>query len=450
MNNVLRAGLYERVSTQEQALHGYSIDTQRATLEDFCKEKKFKIVGHYTDEGISGAKSPLKRPSLKKLLDDVQAGKIDIIIFTKLDRWFRSIEEYYKVQEILEKYDVPWQAVLEDYNTATADGRLKVNIMLSVAANERERASERIKVVFEHKLKNKEVYFSAIPWGYKKQKDENGIARLVKDEETQDLVQEFWDLMVKYNNLNKVGTYMNRTHNLQRSMKSWRDVKFNEFYTGHCRGVEDFCEPYVSHEDWLKITEKKNVKKTQNNRVYLFTGLFKCPSCGKILCSTSTINHYGVMYKHYRCKGGIEHLCDYNLLVSEKRAEQYLLDNLEKLIKLEIESVEVEKAAPVKKRKTDVAALKEKLRKLNVIYMAGNKSDSEYIQESNELKALIAKAESEDAPAERDLEPLKKLLKTDFRGLYDVMTEENKRRFWRGIIKEIHVEGRDIKEVIFL
>lgn len=448
--SILRAGLYERVSTDEQALKGYSIETQRDILETYCTENKIKIVGHYTDEGISGAKPPLKRPALNQLLEDVKAGKIDIILFTKLDRWFRSVQEYYKVQEVLDNNNVVWRTILEDYNTATADGRLKVNIMLSVAANERERTSERIKVVFEHKLKNKEVYFSAIPWGYKKQKDENGVQRLVKDEETQDLVQEFWDLMVKHNNLNKVGTHMNRVHNLQRSMKWWRDIKFSEFYSGYCRGVEDFCEPYVGREDWLKITEKKNVKKTQNNRVYLFTGLFKCPSCGKILCSTSTINQYGVMYKHYRCKGGIEHLCDYNLLVSEKRAEQYLLDNLEKLIKLEIESVSVEKATPVKKRKTDVAALKEKLRKLNVIYMAGNKSDSEYLQESAEIKALIAKSESEDSPVERDLEPLKKLLETDFRGLYDVMTEENKRRFWRGIIKEIHVEGRDIKEVIFL
>ena len=134
--SILRAGLYERVSTEEQALKGYSIEAQKDLLEEYCHKNEIKIVGHYTDEGISGAKPPLKRPSLQRLLDDVQAGKVDIILFTKLDRWFRSVQEYYKVQEILDKHNVSWKTVLEDYNTDTSDGRLKVNIMLSVATSD--------------------------------------------------------------------------------------------------------------------------------------------------------------------------------------------------------------------------------------------------------------------------------------------------------------------------
>ena len=80
---VLRAALYERVSTEEQAMHGFSIGAQIENLTEYCKKNGYKIVDHYTDEGISGAKPPLKRPALKRLLDDVRSDKIDIIIFTK-------------------------------------------------------------------------------------------------------------------------------------------------------------------------------------------------------------------------------------------------------------------------------------------------------------------------------------------------------------------------------
>ena len=99
---IRRVGLYGRVSTEEQALRGFSIETQKANLTEYCKENNLKIVDYYFDEGISGAKPPLKRPALKRLLEDVEAGKIDMILFTKLDRWFRSVKEYFKVQEVLD------------------------------------------------------------------------------------------------------------------------------------------------------------------------------------------------------------------------------------------------------------------------------------------------------------------------------------------------------------
>ena len=81
----------------------------------------------------------------------MRAGKIDIVVFTKLDRWFRNIAEYYKVQEVLETHNVNWKTIHEDYDTSTASGRLKINIMLSVAQDEADRTSERIKAVFDSK-----------------------------------------------------------------------------------------------------------------------------------------------------------------------------------------------------------------------------------------------------------------------------------------------------------
>ena len=447
---VLRAGLYERVSTQEQAMKGYSIETQKDNLEEYCNNNNIKIVDHYTDEGISGSKSPLKRPQLKRLLDDVEAGKIDIIIFTKLDRWFRNVPEYFKVQEILDKKGVTWKAIFEDYNTDTADGRLKVNIMLSIAANEREKTGERIKVVREHKIKNKEASFGGKyeTLGYLRQRDENGIMRLVKDPQTEEMMTEFWEELIKHEQINKVGKYINNKYGIERVGKLWNDTARKEIYTGEYRGVKDFCEPYVDRQAWEKFMQTRIIKKTQNNRVYLFTGLIKCPLCGRHFSATYNIAH-GKEYRRYRCPRQQSGLCDYNRSLSEEKLEQHLIENIQNYARAKIKQEELEQAKPKPKPKTNIAALKEKLRRLNVTYMAGNKPDDEYLREQAEIKALITEAEKSESSSPKDLTSLKEILETNFMGVYQTFSSEEKRRFWRGIIEEIKVERGKVIGVKF-
>ena len=125
-----RVALYIRVSTEEQAVHGLSIEAQTEALDAWAKSSEAIVVGHYVDAGISARKPASKRPELQRLLADIKKGNVDLIVFTKLDRWFRNIAEYYKVQEILEKHRVDWKTIHEDYDTSTASGRLKINIML--------------------------------------------------------------------------------------------------------------------------------------------------------------------------------------------------------------------------------------------------------------------------------------------------------------------------------
>ena len=83
--------LYIRVSTEEQAIHGLSIAAQSAALEQWAQDYGHNVVGTYIDAGISARKPAKKRPELQRLLADVQAGKGELIVFTKLDRWFRNI-----------------------------------------------------------------------------------------------------------------------------------------------------------------------------------------------------------------------------------------------------------------------------------------------------------------------------------------------------------------------
>ena len=146
-----RVALYCRVSSEEQVRHGYSLGAQLTALKEYAKKHRYAVMGEFVDEGISARKSYKKRPALLRLLEAVQDDQVDIILFIKLDRWFRNVKAYYQVQPILDQHNTAWQAILEDYETVTASGRLKVNIMLSVAENEADRTAERIKFVFEDK-----------------------------------------------------------------------------------------------------------------------------------------------------------------------------------------------------------------------------------------------------------------------------------------------------------
>ena len=448
---ILRAGCYERVSTEEQALRGFSIDAQIANLTEYCEENNLKLVGHYTDAGISGSLSPLKRPALQQLLEDVQAGKIDIILFTKLDRWFRSVKEYLKVQEILDRCEVEWKAIHEDYDTSTANGRFAITIFLAIAQNEREKTSERIKAIYAYKRKNKEAWFAgrSRPFGFIKEKDADGIYRLVKNPEEKQMCADFWKILIEHDNLNMATRHMYNVYGMKKLSTSWRHIARQPFYYGTYAGIEGYCEAYISKDEWDLVQARLDARKHDSSpkKVYLFSSLMHCPQCGATLngsFSTHISRHGKKTFTHtYRCRHRSK-FCDYSRTLSESTLEKTLCKKLPELIQKEITAVEQEAAIQKAKPKSNLAGLREKLRTLNASYMAGNKSDEDYIKESTELKALIAQAEQEAPPAERDLTPLKKLLHDDFSSIYPSFSQEEKRDFWHNLFEEIKIADNQI------
>ena len=193
-----RVAAYPRVSTEEQKRHGLSIEAQTEALQAWADQHHLKISRFYNDAGNSARKPYHKRPAMVELLADVEAGKVDLIIFTKLDRWFRNVGEYYKVQEILDAHHVAWKAIHEDYDTTTASGRLKINIMLSVAQDEADRCSERIKAVFAAKRERLEPVTGHVPFGYKIEGK-----RIVKDPDLEAAVDLFFSSFLQLRSVEK-------------------------------------------------------------------------------------------------------------------------------------------------------------------------------------------------------------------------------------------------------
>lgn len=449
---ILRVAIYGRVSTEEQAIRGFSIEAQVDALKEYAKENGMKIVDIYLDEGISGAKPPLKRPALKRLLEDVESGKIDMILFTKLDRWFRSVKEYFKVQDVLDNNNVEWKAIQEDYDTTTANGQMAITIFLAVAQNERDRTAERIKVVLDHKRKNKEACFGgqAVPFGYMKEKDDNDKSRLVKDPETQQAVQEFWDILIKSNNLNKAIRHMANEYGIKKDWKSWKRMTQSDFYCGVHRGVQDYCPAYVSPEEFLKFQERDTIKSTPTGIPYYFRGMMRCPECGHKLCGESD-RRYGRVNKSYRCRIRGRG-CSNHKAVTEIKTEKQLLERLDEFMRDTIAEVEVEAKDPKNKSivEKQIKSLKEQLRRLNIVYMAGNKSDEDYFKEDAEIKVALSKAEKEyELNKPRNVDHLKELLETDFRTMYAGLEPEERQEFWQDLIKEIKLDGKAVTNVIF-
>ena len=338
----------------------------------------------------------------------------------------------------------------EKVRRGTANGRLRVNIMLSVAENESDRTSERIKFVFDGKRRRKEWCFTGgpaqWPYGYMPQVID-GVKRCVKNPETAPIVQDFWDYVVSYNSIRKAGMYVCEKYGITRNYRTWMVTARNELYTGTFHGVEDYCPAYISRADWERIVlGHEIIKKTQSpDRVYLFTGMIRCPECGNTLKATFKTypNDRTKEYNGYRCNNGKLRTCTFNHQLSERKIEKYLLGNIQSLLQEQITTAEVaEKERRQQPKAMDAVNLAEKLRRLNTIYMAGNISDEDYMTESRRLKAAIEKAKAQDEQnAPPNLEALRAFLQSDFLTIYDSLSKEDRHRIWRSVIQEILIDG---------
>lgn len=449
-----RAALYIRVSTEEQAIHGYSLEAQEADLKAYAERHGLKIAGIYTDAGKSASKKPLKREALQELLRDVEAGKIDIILFIKLDRWSRNMTDYCDMERVLRKYGVDWKTTQEEYDTTSPNGRFAIHIMVAKAENEAAVTSQRVKFVLKNKRENGEACFGGPhkTLGYMKERDEHGKMRLVFDPDEFDMMSDFWAKCKKYHSVQRAGQEINEEYGLSRNYKLWLETFHREFYRGRHMGVENFCPAYISQEEWEALKKTPTVRKSEQDRVYLFTGLIKCPVCNTTM--RSTFKNYkptGQEWYSYKCYNAINKACPMTKQYAELKTEKWLLKNIEEKLSQYIITAEAEEAKPKKKPKKDpLKVAQDKLRRLNVMYMAGNKTDEEYLKEAAELNEEIKKAQidrCEEIP--KDFSKLKAFLASDFTTTYQSLSRDEKRRLWRTIIKQIHFEGNNPVDIEF-
>jgi DNA invertase Pin-like site-specific DNA recombinase len=160
---IIRAAIYTRVSTEEQAKEGFSLDAQLDKLRSYCKARDWVITGEYIDDGYSGRK--IKRPAYLKMMDEMD--KWDAILVIKMDRIHRNQKNFMFMMEQLNKNKKEFVSMSESFDTSTAIGRFVMNIIQGIAQLESEQIGERVYIGMEQKAKtNGGVLGFNIPYGY--------------------------------------------------------------------------------------------------------------------------------------------------------------------------------------------------------------------------------------------------------------------------------------------
>jgi DNA invertase Pin-like site-specific DNA recombinase len=466
-----RIACYIRVSTQEQKLHGLSLDAQRDALRRYAEAHGLTIVEWYEDEGISGRKLIRRRPALQRMLNDAKTGKFTRIIFIKLDRYFRSVAEYYECQKILEANKVTWTATEEKYDLTTASGRYWVTQKLAMAEYEADNGGERIRLVNEYKVRTGQPLVGAQSLGLAftvGMDEETGLKNVIPDPETKELIDDFINHFLTYQSVSSSTAYINNKYGTTYEYAQFKKVLTDTKLFGHYRGNDFYCIGYVNKETWDKIQAilKSNVKKRSNNRVYLFSGLIYCPLCGRKLTGVASVKRVnkkpnGKVYKYnhviyqYRCnKAKMSKLCDFRKYPNEARLEKALLNDLNSFVNNHITHVKITANTNTHTDgvKNSIANLQAETNRLNTMFKKGRITEDEYDRDFEELARQMAELQEGLTPAEdRDLTIYEELLaKDDWKVLYNALNRENQRAFWRRYIKAIKLdtEGK-IKEIIF-
>lgn len=443
--------LYVRCSKEEQAKFGDTIEAQITDLKEFAKQHNLIVYDIYVDEGYTARKKYTNRKEFMRMLQDVELGKFQYIIFTKLDRWFRSISDFYKIQEILDRNNVIWLTALERYEMETTNGRLNVNIRLSVAQDEADRDSDRIKDVFRLKVKKGEAITRSLPLGLKI--GENG--KVAIDPDTSQIALDMFDYYELHNSKRATLQYLMKKYDRYFCYESIARALNNPLYKGEYRGNPNYCPKLIEPERFDRIQHlcKRNVRKRSTNRSYVFTSLLKCKECGGSLIANTAINkRYDREYVGYRCnKYANSRSCTHRLIMNEKKLESYLLDH----VKSELESYLTEYNARQKQlykntAKADISKIKSKLKRLKDLYINELIEIDEYRTEYENLQEELKKVSPSAEPVQKDLSNIHAFLATDLHSVYDSLDPKQKRALWGSVIDKIIIDANGNIEIVFL
>ena len=391
------AGLYIRVSTEDQAREGFSLPEQEKRLRAMGEYKGYEIYKLYKDAGIS-AKTGNYRPAFEELLQDIREKKCNTIVVLKLDRLTRSVFDLEGIMRFLEENNAYLDCANEEINTTNSSGKLVARMLTSVSQNEIERTSERTKFGLVGAIKEGHIP-GKNPLGYKRDGK-----KLVIDPLTKDIVKRIYDLYFEGKSYSNIATIFNNEEVLGKT--NWRDTGIlriisNEIYKGDFVSgktfnkpvyYENVVEPIVSRELWenCQVQKKKNQKSYMRTQTYIFLQKLKCPKCGRILAGGASHKlKSDKWYFYYRCED-----CKNNI-------KEEVIENSVKILLadiLEYDNVVNEFFLPVLKSKLDnpkeqlekeLKSLNNKRDRIRKAYIDELFTEEEFKQESKTIDSQI-------------------------------------------------------------
>lgn len=504
----VRVALYARVSTEEQALHGFSIDAQLSVLRNYCKLYNKKIVGEYVDRGISG-KSIAGRYEMQRLLKDAEEDKFDEVLAWKISRMARKVLDLLSIVEKFEKNGVIFRSFSENFETETPMGRFALQMMGAVGELERNTIIDNVKLGMTQRSRQGR-WNGGICLGYKSESvDPNNLndTRLVIVPEEATIIRKIFNMYASgkglraiANSLNKEGYKTKRGNSFDTA--SIKEIILNPLYIGKVRFnryenwserrrkgkseniilADGVHEPIITQELWDRVQaiRKSKAEKPMKNYEgnYILTGLMKCPFCGATMVGTRTNNKLKdgtkKVIRYYSCgvarsKGAS--VCGFHSIRADY-AEQYVLDRINevvthpKLLKKLVDKVNTHKKEMVKPLQEELEVNKHAIEKvkasrdkyLNLFdeklidqellaerLQELNQEFERQVKRQNELESSLKGADSEELSYEYVQEVMRHLNE-----IIQEMPNDERKAFFHMIIEEIVVNQKKQIEMIKL
>ena len=475
------AGVYIRVSTEDQAREGFSLGEQEEKLLQLCKFKELEVYKVYKDAGIS-AKDMEHRPQFQEMLKDMKEGKLNYIVAYKLDRITRSVRDLEELISVLEQYNCFLLCDRDDVNTSTANGRFFVRMLTVLSQLEIEIVSERTKFGLNGAIKSGHIPGQR-PFGYKSAEDK----RMIIDNATRPYVEKIFDMYLEGKSFQQIANYFKENDIYPK--KNWKDTTIqkiidNKIYMGDYEQYKrigkqenlepivymNVVEPIISRAKWEECQSQKerNQRTYTRDRVYTFFQRLKCPNCSRIMkCKGSGGTKRKYMY--YTC----EH-CHINF--NEDHVEHLLRDFIYDL--LEYDMVVKKFFLPVLEDKTnnidttsidkEIRDLEKQRNRIKDLYIKGIVEIDDFKEDYKLIEDKLANLESKkielvnletfnysphELLAERDLEK-EKMIRLDtlnavFKTKWNGMDKSEKQEFISKFIDTIEIK-KDSKGNLFL
>lgn len=332
-NKEKRIGAYIRVSTEDQAREGHSMDEQLDRIKAFCKFKGYKICKIYKEDGKS-AKDMKGRPEFQKMLNDIYNDEINGICIYKLDRLTRSIRDLEEILLLLDEKNCELVSVTEEINTSIY-GRFLIRMLISLAQLEIEQTRERTIMGLVGTVKQG-IPIGHLPLGYKRDDANEDIKlkkRAIIDEETAPTIRRIFNLYLKGYSYYYIAEKLKAEGNTLMQWKDWaiQQILNNRLYCGdieHRKTLKD--KETVVYEDVVpaivskavfndcQVLMEKNKHSFGGSLDYMFGKTLYCAKCGSMLCVSSNKSKN---IRHYICKK-----C--NCRINENKVETQILDKL--------------------------------------------------------------------------------------------------------------------------
>ena len=446
------AGIYVRVSTEEQSREGFSLQEQEKRLRTMCEYKGYEVYKIYKDAGIS-AKTGNLRPEFERLLQDIRDKKLNTIVVLKLDRLTRSVYDMEGIMNFLEENDAYLDCANDDINTTNVNGKMISRILTSVSQQEIERTSERTKIGLAGAIKVGHLP-NKCSFGYKRENK-----KLVPDESKKDEIIRIFNLYHEGKSYQTISNLYNKEKVFGKT--NWTDTTIlrilqNEIYKGdfvhgkrtkHPTYYENVVEPIVSKELWeeCQVQKKKNSRSYKRTLTYLYLQKLLCPKCNRILGGKATKKKNGSAYYYYQCNN-----CKLTIKEEEINkqfdnfiGEIYEYDNVVNQTLLPMVKTKLDN--PKEKIVKEINEQKMKLDRIKKAYVNGTFSLEEYDEERKNVENTIDNLEfkikdcdiceelqftPEDILIKRDIDYINKIIYpkeyNEFYGSYKDLDRETK------------------------